>query len=73
MGKYYAYTLPGSCDGRITFNGAVWQSQLPPSVPVAPFAVWMRLESATQARFISPKGSVGFDLAGTGPAPGCRG
>ena len=31
-GRYYAYTLPGTCDGRLILDGGHWRSELPPSM-----------------------------------------
>ena len=60
VGRYYAFTLPGACDGVIHFDGRVWISELPPPTKVADFDVWMRLDPNGELRFIGPKGSVGF-------------
>ena len=60
-GRYYDVTLPGDCTGKVIFDGRVWLSELPPPFPVAPFNVWMALQSGgASAGFISPSGSVGF-------------
>jgi hypothetical protein len=58
---YYAFTLPGGCGGRISFDGRQWVSQLPPPSPQPNVYVWMRLSASGELRFIAPGiGSVGF-------------
>jgi hypothetical protein len=60
-GKYYAYTMPGSCDGRIWFDGSRWVSELPSPTPVASFHVFVAIQGdGRNSGFISPKGAVGF-------------
>jgi len=72
VGHYYSYTLPGTCDGRILFDGRRWISELPPPTNGPDMYVWMRLDSTGGLGFISPRGSVGFQPdAGKPPLP-CR-
>ncbi len=59
-GKYYAYTMPGTCSGLVTFDGKQWVSELPPPSPTADFFVWMRLDTSGSAGWISPSGAVGL-------------
>jgi hypothetical protein len=60
-GRYYAYTVPGSCTGLVIFDGRRWVSELPPPSPVAPFPVWMRLDTSGQMLgSIGPDGAVGY-------------
>ena len=59
--RYYAYTLPGRCDGRIVLNGSRWRSGLPPPTPVPDSYVWVSLDARDEGPgFISPKGAVDF-------------
>jgi hypothetical protein len=69
--RYYPYTVPGSCDGRIRFDGRVWTSQLPPPRPIEAFPVWMRLSSSGELRFVG-HGSVGFTLTKPSDPTACR-
>jgi hypothetical protein len=63
MDRYYAYTLPGRCDGRLFLDGRRWISELPPPQPVPDMYVWVHVgPTGSHAGFISPMGSVGFDL-----------
>jgi hypothetical protein len=59
-GRYYAFTLPGRCDGVIVFDGRRWISELPPPTNVPDFDVWMRLDANGGLGFIGPHGAVGF-------------
>jgi hypothetical protein len=59
-GKYYAYTMPGTCNGLITFNGQRWVSELPPPTPIPDFNVWISIRADGAVRFISPTGQVSF-------------
>jgi hypothetical protein len=34
VGRFYAYTVPGTCIGLMTFDGRQWVSELPPPSPV---------------------------------------
>lgn len=73
-GKYYAYTMPGSCDGRIWLDGAWWDSELPPPTPMAPFYVFVTIDADGRGPgFISPHGAVGFRPDSGTPLPGCSG
>jgi hypothetical protein len=60
-GRYYAYTMPGTCSGLITFDGKQWVSELPPPTVVPNFYVWMNLGASGTLGWISPKGAVGFE------------
>jgi hypothetical protein len=59
-GRYYAYTLPGTCDGLIVFDGRRWVSELPPPTPQPDRDVWMTLTLGTRPNWISPAGAVSF-------------
>lgn len=72
-GRYYAYTLPGTCSGLVVFDGRQWLSELPPPTPVPAMEVWMALTAHGGAGFISPSGSVGFVPYTGQPLPSCRG
>lgn len=63
VGTYYAYTLPVRCDGRITFNGRRWESDLLPPTDGPDLWGWMRLGRDGHLRFVSPDGTVGFSPA----------
>ena len=70
--RAYSYTLPGRCDGRIVLDGRHWISELPPPKPIRDMYVWVRLgPSQNHAGFISPGGSVGFDVDHGQPAHSC--
>jgi hypothetical protein len=71
IGRYYAYTLPGTCDGVIVFDGRRWDSELPPDHRVPDMNVWMRLGAPSGAGFISPNGAVGFRPDAGAPPPSC--
>jgi hypothetical protein len=73
VGKYYAYTLPESCDGQITFDGRLWDSEMPPPANGPDLWVWMRLDPSGELRFISPEGTVGFTPDKGHPPPSCAG
>jgi hypothetical protein len=73
VGTYYAYTLPVRCDGRITFDGRRWDSELPPPANGAEVWVWMRLEPGGHLRFVAPNGTVGFNPDRGKPPPSCNG
>jgi hypothetical protein len=71
-GRYYAYTLPGRCDGRLILDGRRWRSELPPPKPVPDMYVWVSVDRGDQhAGFISPKGSVSFEPDHGTPASTC--
>ena len=71
-GRYYAYTLPGRCDGRLIFGGKRWRSELPPPMPVPDMYVWMRIDAnGRTAGFISPNGSVTIEPDTGQPASVC--
>jgi hypothetical protein len=71
-GKYYAFTLPGRCDGVVIFDGRRWISELPPPTNVSDFDVWMRLDPTGRLGFIGPRGVVGFDPDTGQPASNCQ-
>jgi hypothetical protein len=72
LDRYYPYTLPGRCDGRLVLNGQRWISELPPPTPVPDMYVWVHVgPAASHAGFISPSGSVGFDLDHGQPPHAC--
>ncbi len=73
VGKYYAYTLPERCDGRITFDGRLWDSEMPPPANGPDLWVWMRLDPGGELRFISPEGTVGFTPDKGQHPPSCTG
>lgn len=59
-GRYYAYTMLGTCSGLITFDGKQWISELPPPTTMPDFYVWMALGADGSLGWISPDGVVGF-------------
>jgi hypothetical protein len=59
-GRFYTYTVPGTCSGLVTFDGRQWVSELPPPNPVPNFDVWIQLGTDGSVRWIAPTGSVGF-------------
>jgi hypothetical protein len=59
-GRFYAYTVPGTCNGLMTFDGKQWVSELPPPNPVPGFDVWLQLGTNGSVRWIAPTGSVGL-------------
>jgi hypothetical protein len=72
-GRFYAYTVPGTCNGLMTFDGKQWVSELPPPNPVPDFDVWLQLGTDGSVRWIAPIGSVGLQpYVGQTMAP-CRG
>lgn len=71
-GKYYAYTMPGTCSGLVTFNGKQWVSELPPPSTVADFYVWLRLDPNGSVGWISPNGAVGLRPYTGQALSGCR-
>jgi len=72
VGHFYSYTLPGRCDGRLILDGRHWISELPPPKPVPDMYVWVSVGwSQSHAGFISPAGSVGFDVDHGQPAHVC--
>jgi hypothetical protein len=60
-GRYYAYTMPGTCSGLITFDGKQWVSELPPPTVEPDSYVWMNLGANGTLGWISPNGAVGFE------------
>jgi hypothetical protein len=71
-GRYYAYTLPGHCDGRVFFDGKRWLSTMPPPFEVPAFHVWMGLDRSGSVGWISPRGAVGFKPDAGGASAPCR-
>ena len=71
-GRYYAYTLPGRCDGSLILDGRRWRSELPPPAPVPDLYVWVSVGAGDRAGFISPSGSVGFEPDHGQPAAACN-
>jgi hypothetical protein len=72
-GVDYPYTMPGTCDGRIWFDGKQWDSELPPPTPVAAFYVYMSESTNGTVGFIAPVGAVGFTPDSAASPPPCRG
>jgi hypothetical protein len=70
-GRYYAYTMPGTCSGLVIFDGKQWVAELTPPRPVADFDVWMRLEPDGSLGWIGPDGAVGFQPSTGQPLPQC--
>jgi hypothetical protein len=61
--RYYEYTLPGRCDGKLILDGRRWLSMLPPTTNGPSMNVWVSVyHGSKSAGFISPAGAVGFDL-----------
>ena len=54
--RYYAYTLPGRCDGRLILDGRHWRSELPPAMPVPDQYGWVKIRanSRTCLLYTSP-------------------
>jgi hypothetical protein len=59
-GRFYAYTVPGTCSGLLDFDGKQWVSELPPPNPVPAFDVWIQLSADGSVRWIAPTGSAGL-------------
>jgi hypothetical protein len=72
-GRFYAYTMPGTCSGLVTFDGKQWVSELPPPNPVPAFDVWIQLSGDGSVRWIAPTGSVGLKPYAGQPPAECRG
>jgi len=70
--RYYAYTMPGTCDGLVTFDGKRWVSELPPPSPSPEFSVWIRLGAGGSVGWISPSGAVGLTPYVGQTLSGCR-
>ncbi len=71
-GRYYAYTLPGRCDGRLVLDGRHWFSSLPPPTNVPDIDVWAYVAPGGKtAGFIAPAGAVQFEPDTGQRAPGC--
>ena len=69
--RYYAYTLPGRCDGKLILDGGQWLSTLPPPTNSPDMYVWVRIGAQKKgAGFISPAGAVGFEPDTGPPATG---
>lgn len=71
-GRYYAYTMPGTCSGLVTFDGRQWVSELPPPSPTADYFVWIRLDPRGSVGWISPSGAVGLTPYVGQVLGGCR-
>ncbi len=72
-GYFYAFTVPGTCDGLVLFDGRRWVSELPPPKPVPNFDVWIQLGTDGSVRWIAPRGSVGLEPSTGQPSGTCRG
>jgi hypothetical protein len=60
--RYYSYTLPGRCDGRLILDGEHWRSELPPAMAVPDQYGWVKISAnGKSAGWISPHGTFGFD------------
>ena len=70
--RYYAYTMPGTCSGLVTFDGKQWVSELPPPSPAPDFYVWMGLGVGGSVGWISPSGAVGLTPYVGQQLSGCR-
>jgi hypothetical protein len=60
VGQYYAYTVPGTCDGLMIFDGKRWVSLIAPSYPVPDFHMWLALGADGVLRAIGPRGQFSF-------------
>ncbi len=60
VGRYYAYTMPGTCDGLIWFDHKQWVSELPAPNATSDFYVWIQLGPNGSLGWVGPQGSVGF-------------
>jgi hypothetical protein len=70
--RYYPYTLPGRCDGRLILNGSRWRSGLPPPMPVPDLYVWVSLNARGEGPgFISAQGAVDFRRDTGQPVAAC--
>lgn len=72
-GRYYAYTVPGSCEQGLIFDARRWDSELPPPTPIPDFFVWIAISSNGVAGWISPQGAVGLQPASRPIPVGCPG
>ena len=71
-GHYYAYTLPGRCDGKLVLDGRHWRSTLPPPADVPDTDVWAYVNAdGKTAGFIAPVGAGEFAPDTGQPAPLC--
>ena len=70
--RYYAFTMPGTCSGLVTFDGRRWVSELPPPSPAPDVYVWIRLGAGGSVRWISPSGAVSLTPYVGQPLSGCR-
>jgi hypothetical protein len=72
-GRFYAYTVLGTCSGLLLFDARQWVSELPPPNPVPAFDVWIQLGAGGTVRWIAPTGSVGLVPYTGQPLAACRG
>jgi len=71
-GRLYAYSLPGSCDGRVIIDGKVWRSELPPDHTVPALYGWVRVSADDDhAGWFGPQGALGIDPDPGQPIPVC--
>ena len=69
---YYAYSLPGRCDGRLILNGGRWRSELPPEMPVPDLYGWVSINAnGRSAGWMSPQGAIGIDPEAGQPPTVC--
>jgi hypothetical protein len=72
-GRFYAYSMPGTCSALVTFDGEQWVSLLPLASPIPTFDVWIQLSANGSVRWIAPSGAVGLvPYTGQALTP-CRG
>jgi hypothetical protein len=72
-GRFYAYTVPGTCNGLMSFDGKQWVSELPPPNPVPDFDVWIQLGTNGLVGWIAPIGAVGLQPYTDQTLAPCRG
>lgn len=73
IGNSYAYTFAVRCDGRITFDGRQWESDILPPANGPDLWVWMRLAPGGHLRFVSTDGTLGFTPVQGHATPHCGG